>query len=63
MSDFIKNVVEDTIWYAEKYDMTFNEALKDWEGDGPNGSWGLSREEKEQALTYFKGVQHATDIR
>ena len=52
--DFIRRVVEDTIWYANKYDMTFSEALGDWEGDGPDGSWGLSSEEKEDALAYYK---------
>ena len=57
MNDFIKGVVEETAWYAEKYGMTFREALKDWEGDGPDGSWGLSHEEKEQALAYFEGAQ------
>lgn len=52
--DFIKGVVEDTIWYANKYNMNFAEALGDWEGSGSNGSWGLSSEEKEEAFAYYK---------
>jgi hypothetical protein len=54
MSDFIERVVLDSIWYAEKYGMTFSEALKDWEGDGPNGSWGLTTDEREAALAYYE---------
>jgi hypothetical protein len=34
--------------------MTFKEALNDWEGDGPDGSWGLTNQEKADILECYR---------
>ena len=52
--NFYREVIADTIWYAEKYKMTFKEALDDWEGDGPDGSWGLTNQEKTEILECYR---------
>ena len=54
MDKFYSEVIADTIWYAEKYKMTFKEALNDWEGDGPDGSWGLTNQEKADILECYR---------
>ena len=41
---FYLEVAEECVEYAKKYNCTYIEALKDWEGDGPEGSWGLGLE-------------------
>ena len=32
--------------YAAKYDCDLGCALVDWEGDGPDGSWGMNRNDE-----------------
>lgn len=51
---FINQVIQDCKEYAEQYNCTFKEALYDWEGDGPNGSWGLTGEEEKSILNTWE---------
>lgn len=50
MEKFIEQVVADCFDYAARYNMTVLEAVDDWEGDGPDGSWGLTAQEKELVI-------------
>tara|TARA_R110000744_G_scaffold152325_1_gene266343 strand:+ start:140 stop:340 length:201 start_codon:yes stop_codon:yes gene_type:complete len=45
-TQFLNRVAEETIAYASEYKCDLAKALIDWEGDGPNGSWGLTRHEE-----------------
>jgi len=60
MSKFIASVVNDSLDYARKHGMSFAEALADWEGDGPDGSWGLSSDELKQAAAYHAAMSQPT---
>ena len=54
MEKFIEQVVAECFDYAERYNMTALEAVDDWEGDGPDGSWGLTSQEKELVIKQIK---------
>ena len=41
-----KEIADDCRAYAVEYNCTIEEAFIDWEGEGPHGSWGLSREDE-----------------
>ena len=56
MEKFIEQVVAECLDYADRYNMTALEAVDDWEGDGPDGSWGLSSQEKELVIQQIKRV-------
>jgi len=43
---FINEVIKECLAYANRYSCSFEDALEDWEGDGPNGSWGLTPDER-----------------
>lgn len=60
MEKFIDQVVADCFDYAARYNMTVLEAVDDWEGDGPSGSWGLTLEEKELVIEKIKGEKNET---
>lgn len=47
---FISDVTDQVIEYADKHGCTLAESLYDWEGDGPNGSFGLTNPDKDQVL-------------
>ena len=54
MNERFKNeVAAEVIEYAKKYKCTLADSLADWEGDGPNGSWGLSSDEKAEVSRYL----------
>jgi hypothetical protein len=46
----IAEVAQDCREYAKQYNCSLAESVSDWEGDGPNGSWGLTREEQALVL-------------
>jgi len=43
---FIATVADQVTDYAEKFDCSYADAIWDWEGDGPRGSYGLTQEER-----------------
>jgi len=43
---YLLDVLDDCREYADRYGCSLAEAIDDWEGDGPNGSWGLGPDEK-----------------
>jgi len=47
--------------YARQYRCTLNDALADWEGEGPGGSWGLNANEKAQVARVLSGLGHDLD--
>jgi len=47
----ISEIAQQVREYAAKYNCELGEALIDWEGDGPNGSWGLNRDDEYQVAT------------
>lgn len=48
MDELLKErVIRDVLAYATEYKCDLFTSLSDWEGDGPNGSWGLTRYERE----------------
>jgi hypothetical protein len=42
----LKKVIEDVLWYTKKYGCDLYTSLSDWEGDGPDGSFGLTTYER-----------------
>lgn len=57
MEKFIEQVVAECFDYARRYNMTVLEAVDDWEGDGPDGSWGLTSQEKELVIKHINRAQ------
>lgn len=51
---FIAIVIRDCIEYAQQYGCSFTDAVCDWEGDGPDGSFGLTPEERDEILQEYK---------
>jgi len=47
-AEFIRGVMQETQEYAAKFGCSLLDALDDFEGDGPEGSWGLSRIERDE---------------
>jgi hypothetical protein len=45
-TQLINKIIADCLRYANHYNCTFEEALEDWEGDGPDGGWGLTQDER-----------------
>ena len=51
---FIQTVADQCREYAARYNCSLAEAIYDWEGDGPDGSFGLTAKDRlavEAALT------------
>lgn len=44
---FVQRVIADCQQYAKRFNCSLNEALVDWEGDGPSGSYGLTDAERQ----------------
>ena len=59
--EFIKDVTWECLKYANKYNCTWVEALNDWEGDGPDGSWGLTKDEKLEVILEFSRIYEVAD--
>tara|TARA_R110002020_G_scaffold155014_1_gene335821 strand:+ start:7891 stop:8133 length:243 start_codon:yes stop_codon:yes gene_type:complete len=57
-----KEIAEDCRVYAQRYNCNLQEALVDWEGDGPDGSFGLNRED-EQIVANILKVESPQNIR
>lgn len=55
--DWVKRIATDVIEYADKYGCPLHEAMDDWEGDGPGGSFGLSETDR---LVVWQEVQVMT---
>ena len=55
---FIQDVIRDCVEYSRRFNCSMETALYDWEGDGPNGSWGLNRHERDYflSLAEFNGI-------
>lgn len=60
---FITTVADQVIDYAKKYDCTYADSLWDWEGDGPEGSFGLTSGEKYAVSKELRrrGIKHIDD--
>lgn len=53
----LKGISRECREYAEKYNCSLHDAIADWEGDGPSGSWGLTPSEKSEIAHELKSVQ------
>ena len=46
LQSWTEGVAQDCREYAAKYQVSLSEAVTDWEGDGPDGSWGLAKDDQ-----------------
>lgn len=58
---FLTAVASDCREYASQYNCSLAESVKDWEGDGPSGSWGLTDEEQNGACVLL-GIELFHDL-
>jgi len=53
-SKFTVEVAEDCDRYARQYRITLGESIREWEGDGPDGGFGLTIEQAATVAAFFK---------
>ena len=58
---FKQQVIEQTLEYSAKYKCSLRDALWDWEGNGPEGSFGLQHHEMSTLTTALKDAGHDLD--
>ncbi len=49
----VAEIADECREYASRYNCKLYEALADWEGDGPEGSWGLTTAQRNQVASYL----------
>mgnify|MGYP001814479586 CR=1 FL=1 len=61
---FIATVADQVTDYAIKYKCTYADAIWDWEGDGPKGSYGLSTEDRVDVSRELRrrGIEYIDDV-
>jgi len=53
----LEAIAEECSDYAKKHNCELGEAILDWEGDGPNGGWGLDRD-TEYEVARILGIEN-----
>ena len=54
---FIADVAKEALQYASKYDCPVSIALDDWEGNGPEGGFGLQHNERADVEHHIKLIE------
>ena len=60
-NSFIESVIRDCENYAAKYKCSFSDAVDDWEGENQSGSFGLTHDDKREAIVSHKAAERAWD--
>lgn len=60
-SRFTLDVAEECQEYATRYHVTLHDAIAEWEGDGPDGGFGLKPGERSAVADYLASAGHDLD--